>query len=218
MNRLGMLVDISHVSDSVMAQVLRLSEAPVIFSHSSARALVDHKRDVPDEILRMVPANGGVVMVNFYCFFTDSATLRWGREGDAARAQLAQRYGADTAQVRQGMGAWTAAHPQPPRPTVATIANHIDHIARVAGVDHVGYGSDFDGIDCAPQGLEDVSMFPNLTAELLRRGWSERDVLKVTGGNLLRVFRQAELVARRLQRERGPSDATIAMDSVRAGS
>jgi membrane dipeptidase len=179
---------------------------------------VDHKRDVPDAILRMVPANGGVVMVNFYCFFTDSATLRWGREQGQARAQLAQQVGGDTARVRQGVDAWTAAHPQPPRPTVATIADHIDHVARVAGVDHVGYGSDFDGIDCAPQGLEDAGMFPNLTAELLRRGWSEGDVMKAMGGNLIRAFRQAELVARRLQRERGPGTATIAMDSVRAGS
>jgi membrane dipeptidase len=218
MNRLGMLVDISHVSDSVMAQVLRLSEAPVIFSHSSARALADHKRDVPDAILQMVPHNGGVVMVNFYCFFTDSATLRWSREASAAQAPLRQQYGADTARVRQEMQAWTSAHPQPPRPTVATIADHIDHIARVAGVDHVGYGSDFDGIDCAPQGLEDVGDFPHLTAELLRRGWREGDVEKVMGGNLLRAFRQAEVVAHRLQRTRAPSTATIAMDSVKAGS
>ncbi len=169
MNRLGMLVDISHVSDSVMAQVLRLSEAPAIFSHSSARALAEHRRNVPDWVLRMVPANGGLVLVNFYCPFIDRAN----------------------------------------RPDIARVADHIEHIRTVAGVDHVGYGSDFDGIDCAPVGLEDVSTFPRLTAELLRRGWSDADVKKVIGENLLRVMRGAEAAARRLQAQRGPSVATI---------
>ena len=213
MNRLGMLVDISHVSDSVMVQVLRNSEAPVIYSHSSARALAEHRRNVPDWILRMVPQNGGVVMVNFYCDFVDSAKVRWNQSQGAA-LRTARAAGGDSATVRRTMESWTAANPEPPRPTVATIADHIEHIRDVAGVDHVGYGSDFDGIDCAPQGLSDVSMFPRLTAELLRRGWSDADVKKVIGLNILRVMRGAEATARRLQAERPPSTATLAMDSV----
>ncbi|MFI5206608.1 MAG: dipeptidase [Gemmatimonadales bacterium] len=208
MNRLGMLVDISHVSDSVMVQVLRTSQAPVIFSHSSARALADHTRNVPDWILRMVPQNGGVVLVNFYCDFVDSAKVRWNRARVAARD--AARASGDSAAVRGAMEAWTAANPEPPRPTVRTVADHIEHIKGVAGVDHVGYGSDFDGIDCAPQGLQNPGDFLNLTAELLRRGWSDADVRKVIGLNVLRVMRGAEATARRLQRERPASTATIA--------
>jgi len=202
MNRLGMLVDISHVNDSVMAQVLRLSEAPVMFSHSSARALADVPRDVPDWVL--------VVMVNFYCDFIDSAKVQWNRARDAARQAAEARSPGDSAAVAAALAQWTAAHPEPPRPGIGTVADHIEHIRQVAGVDYVGYGSDFDGIDCAPQGLEDVGDFPRLTAELLRRGWSDDDVKKVIGLNFLRVMRGAEATARRLQRERGPSLATIA--------
>ncbi len=215
MNRVGMLVDISHVSDSVMAQVLRLSEAPVIFSHSSARALADVPRDVPDDILRMLPKNGGVVMVNFYCPFVDSAAVRYTREQRAVFQQARQQYGSDSAAIRAAVAQWSAAHPAPPRPSIAVVADHIEHIRRVAGVDHIGYGSDFDGMDCAPQGLEDVSKFPALTAELLRRGWRDRDVEKVIGLNLLRAMRQAESVARRLQRARTPATATLfSLDSL----
>ena len=215
MNRLGMLVDLAHVSDSVMAQALRISRAPVIFSHSSARALDPGvPRDVPDEILRMVPANGGVVMVNFYCPFVDSVTAAYERErGQVAAA--ARKSGADSLGVAAALRQWDQAHPVPPRPTVAEVADHIDHIRRVAGIDHVGYGSDFDGMDCAPQGLEDVSDFPKLTAELIRRGYSDRDVEKVIGLNVIRVLRQAEAVARRLQREEPPATATIySLDSL----
>ena len=212
MNRLGMLVDISHVSDSVMAQVLRMSEAPVIFSHSSARALADKPRDVPDDILRMVTRNGGVVMVNFYCDFLDSARVRWSRQRAAQADSLGRQFGADSLAIRAGLLQWERANPEH-RPDIPMVADHIDHIRRIAGVDHVGYGSDFDGIDCAPSGLEDVSMFPRLTAELLRRGWSDRDVEKVIGLNLLRVMRGAEATARRLQRVRQPGIATLAMDS-----
>ena len=209
MNRLGMLVDLAHVSDSVMAQALRISRAPIIFSHSSARALDPGvPRDVPDEILRMVPANGGVVMVNFYCPFVDSVTAAYERErGQVAAA--ARRSGADSLGVAAALRQWDQAHPVPPRPTIAEVADHIDHIRRVAGIDHVGYGSDFEGMDCAPQGLEDVSDFPKLTAELIRRGYSDRDVEKVIGLNVIRALRQAEAVARRLQREEPPATATI---------
>jgi len=209
MNRLGMLVDLAHVSDSVMAQVLRISAAPVIFSHSSARALADVPRDVPDDVLRMLPANGGVVMVNFYCPFVDSAAVRYSREQRAAFAQARQQHGADSAAIRAAVARWSAEHPAPPRPSISVVADHIEHIRQVAGVDYVGYGSDFDGMDCAPRGLEDVSKFPALTAELLRRGWSDADVEKVIGLNVLRAMRQAEEVARRLQATEPPATATI---------
>lgn len=211
MNRLGMLVDISHVSDSVMAQVLRTSEAPAIFSHSSARALGDHRRNAPDWILQMLPRNGGVVMVNFYCDFIDSSRIRFNQQRATALGPIrdAARASGDTAAARRAVAQWDAANPAP-RPGISVVADHIDHIRVVAGVDHVGYGSDYDGIDCAPTGLEDVSTFPRLTAELLRRGWSETDVRKAMGGNMLRVMRGAEATARRLQAVRGPSSATIA--------
>jgi len=214
MNRLGMLVDLAHVTDSVMVQAMRVSEAPVIFSHSSARALANVPRDVPDDILRMVRANGGIVMVNFYCGFVDSAWARYESERQARQRDLRAQFGADTVGLRAAARAWLAGNPPPPPPGIGVVADHIDHIRDVAGIDHVGYGSDFDGIDCAPQGLSDVSMFPRLTAELLRRGYSDRDVEKVIGLNFLRVMREAERVSARLRRERGPSLATLAgMDS-----
>jgi membrane dipeptidase len=210
MNRLGILVDLAHVSDSTMVEALRTSEAPVIFSHSSARALSGVLRNVPDDILRMVRDNGGIVMVNFECDFVDSATARWREEGMAAVQALRAQRGADTVNLRAGLAAWRAEHPKPPTPDVGRLVDHIDHIRQVAGIDHVGYGSDFDGIDCAPTGVTDVSMFPRLTAELLRRGYSDGDAKKVIGLNFLRVFRQAEQVAARLRRERGPGTATLA--------
>jgi membrane dipeptidase len=147
----------------------------------------------------------------------DSATARYAREQRAAAAQAQRQYGTDSAAIGRAEREWMAAHAAPPRPGLAVVADHIEHIRRVAGVDHVGYGSDFDGIDCAPQGLEDVSRFPALTAELLRRGWKDADVEKVIGLNLLRVMRQTELAARRLQRERRPATGTMSeLDSLRS--
>ena len=208
MNRLGMLCDLAHVSPSVMSNVLDVSVAPVIFSHSGARALVDHARNVPDSILRRVPANGGVVMVPFVNSFVSRAVFNDDAEINRVAADLRRRFPGDTVGQRREFAAWRQAHPRP-KATIADVADHIDYVRKIAGVDHVGIGSDLDGITENVVGLEDVSTFPALFAELARRGWSDADLRKLAGENVLRAFKQAEVVSARLRKERPASIATI---------
>ncbi|SOB78736.1 membrane dipeptidase [Sphingomonas guangdongensis] len=198
MNRVGMIADVSHVSDATMAAVLDVSRAPVIASHSSARALADRPRNIPDALLRRIAANGGVVMVNFYPAFLSEAWNGWDNGRRAAAKQAGLQDLPPVGRANGALADWDRAHPEPVV-DAATVANHVAHIARVAGHDHVGIGADFDGISGAgPVGMKGVDSYPLLFAELARRGWSDADLAKLSQGNVLRVMDRVEAVAREL--------------------
>jgi len=216
LNRIGMLVDLAHVSEGTMRDALRVSKAPVIFSHSSARAIADHPRNASDDVLKLLAANGGVIMVNYAPNYVSEARRIWSADAAAQRTRLnAPPLGGlligQPEKAAAAYAQWLKDHPAP-KVTLAMVADHIEHIAKIAGVDHVGLGSDFDGLgNELPEGLADVSTYPALLAELMRRGWSDADVAKVAGGNVLRAMEGAEAVAKSMAGEL-PVTATLAID------
>jgi membrane dipeptidase len=209
MNRLGMLIDLSHVSPDVMRQAISASGAPVIFSHSSAGGITPHPRNVPDDVLALLRDKDGVVMVNIVPGFISQAVWDWSADRAGEEARLKAIHRASNAAVQAGLKTWEAAHPRPAT-DVRNVADHLEHIALVAGPDHVGLGGDFDGIPYTPTGLEGVETYPRIFAELIRRGWSDDNLAKLAGGNLLRVLRKAEATAAAMRTEAAPLETAPA--------